>query len=406
VKRYLLGLLVVAGLLCSQTRIDLGRQGKRPDFAAMQETKPAQAAAELPSTCSVGQLFFKTGAGGAQSLYACVSQNRWEPTSGLRDCSVDENNNLSCPGDLLSGDASRPGELALYELPANGGDFISWLAPQSIPLTYRLRLPAAPPASGQVLTFSAPSEGVAQGSWTTPAAGGETPPPIDPSTLVLVDEFLPTTALAGGGAFGQLGWQPVGGGVNYKESSSTNPWPGLVELTSNGGVNQAVGIHSAGYGFGYPWFWNAAQRTGWEFEFAFKSDPYFSSQHITRVGLVNASSQTPSDGIWAEVVNNTGCTLTGSNANWTFVARSGGTGSSPLDSGIMYATNTYFKIRMRSVTAGYVLVSISAGGAAYSNEVALPITTTGALAPAFLLWGCDGQNHRLIVDRFQAVVGR
>lgn len=405
-KRYLLGLLVVAGLLSSQTRIDLGRQGKRPDFAAMSDTRPVQAGSELPSACTVGQLFFKTGAGGAQSLYACVADNQWETTSGLRGCSVDENNNLSCPGDLLSGDTSRPGEIALYELPANGGDFVSWVAPDSIPVTYRLRLPAEQPAAGQILTFAAPSEGIAQGSWTTPSSAGGNPPPIDPSMLVLLDEFLPTTALAGGGAFGQLGWQPVGGGVNFKEASSVNPWPGLVEVTTNGVINQATGIHTAGYGFSYPWFWNAAGRTGWEFEFAFKSDPYFTSQHVTRVGLVNTTSQDPSEGIWAQVANNTGCSLNGAETDWTFYARAGGSGPAPVDSGVMYATNTYYKIRLRSVTVGQALLSISAGGETYSAETQLPISTTAALAPAFLIWGCDTQNHRVVVDRFQAMVGR
>ncbi|MGQ9635906.1 MAG: hypothetical protein ACUVXB_16910 [Bryobacteraceae bacterium] len=404
-KRYLLGLLVVAGLLPSQTRVDLGRQGKRPDFTTMQETRPVQAGPELPAACSVGQLFFKTGAGGAQSLYACVADSQWETTSGLRGCSVDENNNLTCPGDLLSGDASKPGEIALYELPPNGSDFVSWLAPESIPVSYRLRLPAEQPSPGQVLAFASPSGGIAQGSWLTPAGSGSQPA-VNPSFILLVDEFLPTPSLVGNGAFGQLGWQATASGVNYLGTSAGNPWPGLIEISTNGVSNQLFGIHLAGYAFSYPWLWNAAQQAGWEFQFAFKSDVYFTTQHITRLGLVNSLDQDPSEGIWARVVNNTSCTLNGNDTTWKLEAKSSGGGTVTVDSGISYATDTYYRIRVRSLQAGQALWSFSVNGGSFSSEVALNFGSVAALAPVFELWGCDGQNHRIVVDRFDAVVQR
>jgi hypothetical protein len=58
----------------------------------------------------------------------------------------------------------------LFEKSVSGVDFVSWLAPDSIDLTYRLRLPAAPPSADQMLVFGAPSGGIAQTSWAAKPA--------------------------------------------------------------------------------------------------------------------------------------------------------------------------------------------------------------------------------------------
>jgi hypothetical protein len=402
VRRLLVGCCMLSGLSYGQTQVDLSRQAKGPDFSGMAHTRPVQVGAALPATCSLGDLFFRTNSLGGQNLFGCVENGGWVQISGLGGCVVDSGNSLTCPGDILSGDGSTAGELSLFELSANGSEYISWLSPDSIPATYRLRFPQAQPAAGQVIAFAAPANGIAQGSWMTLGSGGS----IDPTVTVEHDEFLSTPAMGGNGPFGQLGWQAAGSGVNYTATSSANPWAGLVEISTNSVAGSLAGIHLGGYNFSTPWLVNAATATGWEFRFSFKSDPYFTTQYVTRVGLVNSLNQEPTDGIWVKVANNTACTNAGNDVHWMYQARAGGTGPAPTDSTVSYAANAYYTVRVRSTQAGQALYSVSMGGGAFTAETAISISTTAALAPVFEVWGCDAVNHRMIVDRFDAVLRR
>ena len=60
-----------------QTLIDLRTQTKSVDFSAAPSTKPMQAGASLPATCTVGQFFFLTSASAGSNVYACSSVNTW-----------------------------------------------------------------------------------------------------------------------------------------------------------------------------------------------------------------------------------------------------------------------------------------------------------------------------------------
>jgi len=79
-------LLVMAlmGLTAAaQTQIDLATQAKRVDFSNASSTKPLQTGTPLPSTCAVGQMFFKTDAPAGANLYACTAANTWSVQGGI-----------------------------------------------------------------------------------------------------------------------------------------------------------------------------------------------------------------------------------------------------------------------------------------------------------------------------------
>lgn len=157
---------VFASLCAGQTvnRVDLGRQGKNPDFSTMQHTRPIQTGIDLPATCQAGEMFFKSNAttpGGI--LYGCQSANTWSRL-GIGECSILDGN-LQCPGDIWSGsNGPAPGEIELFEDQTLGVDYVSIKAPDSVSSPYRLELPGNPPAD-QLLMFGTPVGGIATGSW-------------------------------------------------------------------------------------------------------------------------------------------------------------------------------------------------------------------------------------------------
>jgi hypothetical protein len=86
---------------------------------------------------------------------------------------IDDSDNVTIPGNLIVegtitvGDGTVAGELTAGELTANGANYISWLAPDTITNTLRLKFPNADPAAGQVLAFGPPTANVSVGSWFT-----------------------------------------------------------------------------------------------------------------------------------------------------------------------------------------------------------------------------------------------
>ena len=73
--RWLLGaaILVSAG---AQTQVDFRTQGKNVDFSGV-PTKPFRTGTVLPTTCSVGETFFKTDAVAGKNFYGCTGPNVW-----------------------------------------------------------------------------------------------------------------------------------------------------------------------------------------------------------------------------------------------------------------------------------------------------------------------------------------
>ena len=75
-------IVVGAALSNGQTQIDLRTQTKSVDFSAAQSTKPFTTGTILPSGCSVGQMFFLTGAPDGQNSFGCTASGTWTLESG------------------------------------------------------------------------------------------------------------------------------------------------------------------------------------------------------------------------------------------------------------------------------------------------------------------------------------
>jgi len=63
-----------------QTKVDLGSQSKNVDFSQAASVRPFPTGTVLPTTCSVGQMYFLTGSG--TSVYECAATNTWTPIKG------------------------------------------------------------------------------------------------------------------------------------------------------------------------------------------------------------------------------------------------------------------------------------------------------------------------------------
>ena len=70
------------GLSIGQTRVDLQNQGRNVDFSNAATTRPIKTGTVTPSTCVVGELFFKTDSPAGSNLLACTSANIWSLQAG------------------------------------------------------------------------------------------------------------------------------------------------------------------------------------------------------------------------------------------------------------------------------------------------------------------------------------
>lgn len=84
-------LLALSGVTASlgQTLINLATQGRNADFTTQQYTRPMKTGTALPSTCTVGDMYFNLSGTAGQNLYACTATNTWtlesSSASGLAD---------------------------------------------------------------------------------------------------------------------------------------------------------------------------------------------------------------------------------------------------------------------------------------------------------------------------------
>lgn len=72
-------LLFLGQVLSAQSRIDLRNQARNVDFQNAQFTRPVQTGIALPSSCSIGQMFFKIDALPGENLYVCATGPAWLP---------------------------------------------------------------------------------------------------------------------------------------------------------------------------------------------------------------------------------------------------------------------------------------------------------------------------------------
>src|SRR5215831_4309964 len=72
----------LAFIAAAQTRIDLKTQTKSVDFSGATLTRPMQTGTTLPSTCLVGQMFYKSDAVPGSNIFGCSSTNTWTLQAG------------------------------------------------------------------------------------------------------------------------------------------------------------------------------------------------------------------------------------------------------------------------------------------------------------------------------------
>jgi hypothetical protein len=85
---------LLAAAADGQTRLSLDSQTKNVDFTKAAFTRPVKTGTTLPSSCSVGDLFFQTTAAAGSNLYGCATANTWAPESGGGTLAVDNNGTL------------------------------------------------------------------------------------------------------------------------------------------------------------------------------------------------------------------------------------------------------------------------------------------------------------------------
>jgi len=83
-QRYLIVLFFVHQAWCqTPTAIDLRAQSRDVDFTGAMSTAPFKSGAALPSSCSVGQMFYLTSAAAGTNVYGCTAANTWTLEAGV-----------------------------------------------------------------------------------------------------------------------------------------------------------------------------------------------------------------------------------------------------------------------------------------------------------------------------------
>jgi hypothetical protein len=72
-----------AGALHGQlTQIDLRLQSRNVDFSAASATKPFRSGTGLPSTCGLGEMYYRMDAAAGMNVYGCTAANAWTLEQG------------------------------------------------------------------------------------------------------------------------------------------------------------------------------------------------------------------------------------------------------------------------------------------------------------------------------------
>jgi hypothetical protein len=111
-------LVSLAGIVSAQTvtTVNLSTQGKNPDFSAMPITRPVTVGTSLPSTCTIGQLFFNSAASAGGNLYSCTSANTWTVIGGASSggSGGSSGNAVSIQGATVSSTAPSNNQALIY----------------------------------------------------------------------------------------------------------------------------------------------------------------------------------------------------------------------------------------------------------------------------------------------------
>jgi len=105
---------IAIGIAHGQTMVDLRTQSKSVDFSLATATKPFKSGTIFPSTCSVGEIFYKSDAPAGANVYGCTATNAWTlEGQGLPALSGNAGRSLSTDGvnvtwNSLGGDVAGP----------------------------------------------------------------------------------------------------------------------------------------------------------------------------------------------------------------------------------------------------------------------------------------------------------
>lgn len=132
-----------------QTLIDLRTQAKSVDFSAANTTKPFKSGTVLPSTCSVGEMFYKTDATAGNNLYGCTALNSWTLQGGGSSGGVSVPQLIGNLGRILTTD----GVQLFWTNPL--GDISGTLAGIVVNGLQGRTVAPTTPSSGQVLAWNA-----------------------------------------------------------------------------------------------------------------------------------------------------------------------------------------------------------------------------------------------------------
>jgi hypothetical protein len=77
-----LGIILAAGVLQAQTKLNLQTQSQNVDFSGAPSTKPAQTGTSLPATCSTGAVFLLLSNAPGKNLYVCTAPDTWSEQTG------------------------------------------------------------------------------------------------------------------------------------------------------------------------------------------------------------------------------------------------------------------------------------------------------------------------------------
>jgi len=345
------------------------------DFSAVTLRVPSSIT--LPATCSVGDAYMDTDATSGQRWYLCESTDTWVQQGGSGNVSLTSgagapsasctagtswyldttahnayfcsqtdtwkhvlssaagsegaiqaagaggiladsgctasSGAASCSGGFTAGDGTVAGELQLKELTANGSQYISLLAPDSLAATTRYLLPSTPPSGAQYLTCGTPSSNISTCSF----AGVSAVTKVKRSY-----NFIPATQNSGGTPVQGSLLSPSSGGATL-DAVGTNPWrlgrlvfvdsatssvAGSLQLPTNwdGGTISLSFSYEVGSGA------SAGQAVRWRIStvcFASAADvsaPSFNTADVVNVTLASATANTVTYGSIASI-NTTGC---------------------------------------------------------------------------------------------------
>lgn len=196
-------MLLAAGSLPGQTRIDLSRQAKVVDFSGAASTRPARTGTSLPGICAVGEFFFQTNMPAGQNLFLCTGTNTWTGMTGGVASAFGRTGTVSAQeGDYtlsqMSDVSGKQGNSATVQMFGGGTPANNDCARFD--------------ASGNIVSAGAPCGSGGGGGGTTVAGTGIVVTGGGSTTTVAIDSALVPAFLSGQGllGFGTVSGQSCG----------------------------------------------------------------------------------------------------------------------------------------------------------------------------------------------------